>query len=137
MGSSQRRSNTAAERLFAVRLHKGGDITPCISTATPILGNIFDNTLNARATPSRCFKSDGLCSCDIHFQQHAVDGIDDSDNYAAILAGRRLHSSADYTAWKHRVGITTSDEVWVGQGVATSGTSDLLRVAPKAPSQPQ
>jgi hypothetical protein len=121
----------AGERLFAVRLHQGGDVTPCISTGEPVVGNIFEGTLFATEKPNRCFKSDGLCTCDLHFQQHVVHGVDDSVPFAQILAGKRLTSHEDYQLWKSENGIETSDETWAGQGAAVSGLGDLLRVAPK------
>lgn len=121
----------AADRLFAVRLHQGGDITPCISTAEPVLGNIFQNRLEVREGPNPCFKADGLCSCDIHFQQNVIDGVDDSDAFARIVSGEQVHSVDKWADWKTQNAIETSDAQWVGQGVGIDETHDLLRVAPK------
>ena len=122
----------AADRLFAVRLHKGGDITPCISVDRPVLGNIYKNTLIPREGPNNCFKFDGLCTCDVHFQQHIVIGVDDSENFAKIVMGERLHSAKWYDQWKSDNNIQTIDEIWAGQGVITPTRRDLLKKPPKS-----
>lgn len=117
---------SAADRIFATRLHQGGDITPCISTAGPHLGNIFENVLVARTGKKPCFKPDQMCSCDIHFQQDIVDRADDSMNFKRLLDGEQFSLSADYDGWKRVNSIATSDTTWVGQGVTTPTSNDLL-----------
>jgi len=121
----------AGSRLFAVRMHQGGNITPCISTDQPVFGNIYDETFYPRPSPSICFKNDGLCTCDIHFQQHVVHGVDDSENFSKILNGEKLNTNAIYNKWKSDNNIETSDDIWAGQGEEVSVEANLLRVAPK------
>lgn len=121
----------AGDRMFAARLHKGGDVTPCISVDKPVLGNVYANVLHDRPGLKNCYKADRICSCDVHFQQKIVDGVDDSEEFARILQGQGVHRADEYETWKHERQIETSDKVWVGQGVVTSAKGDLLRVAPK------
>ncbi|CAN5431413.1 hypothetical protein BH11PSE11_BH11PSE11_02520 [soil metagenome] len=106
----------AADSLYAVRLHQGGDITPCISTGLPVLGNIFENTLRTIPGMKACFKQDKVCSCDVHFQQNAVEGIDDSEDFAAILRGETRHRAKQYPQWLIQNEIKTNEGQWVGQG---------------------
>jgi MoaA/NifB/PqqE/SkfB family radical SAM enzyme len=120
----------AADRIFAARLHQGGDVTPCISTDRPVLGNVFQNTLEMLPGLKPCFRNDMVCSCDVHFQQRVVEGADDSEEFAGILAGAGVRRGADYEAWKRTNGVQTSDSTWVGQGVTVVTKEDLLRKAP-------
>ena len=121
----------AADRLFATRLHKGGDITPCISTDKPILGNIIGNTLSPILGEKPCFKSDSLCSCDVHFQQNIVRGVDDSHDFIQILKGAKPKRVSEFLEWKREHAVQTTDEFWVGQGEKVGGVEDLIRVAPR------
>jgi MoaA/NifB/PqqE/SkfB family radical SAM enzyme len=107
---------TAADRLYAVRLNQGGDITPCISTGRPILGNIFENKLRTIPGMKACFKPDNVCSCDVHFQQNVVEGIDDSEDFAAILRGETRQRAKQYPEWLARNEIVINENHWVGQG---------------------
>lgn len=127
----------AADRIFAARLHQGGDVTPCISTDRPVLGNVFQNTLKVLPGLKPCLRADQICSCDVHFQQNVVDGADDSDEFTEILAGRGRRRGADYAAWKAEHGVRTSDLTWVGQGVSVVTKEDLLRKAPAIPRAPK
>ncbi len=127
----QGRKCGAADQLFAARLHKGGNITPCISTDAPVLGNIFENKLSPLPGLKPCFKPDGICSCDIHFQQNIVQGADDSEEFAKILAGNGVKRATTYEEWKSQNELKTTNDIWVGQGVVLDGNEDLLRVAPK------
>ena len=127
----QGRQCEAGDRVFAARLHQGGDVTPCISTDKPVLGNIFDNTLKVLPGLKGCMRADRICSCDIHFQQRLVVGADDSAEFAEILAGRGVRRAGDYADWKAQNGIETSDQTWVGQGVSVFRKEDLLRKAPR------
>ncbi len=117
----------AGGALFATRLHMGGDITPCISTDGPVFGNIFTGEFNPGNAWNNCFKADGLCSCDIHFQQALVEGVDDHANYQEILRGNGQHLLGSYSDWKASNAIFTDDAVPVKQGVLTPAPSDLLR----------
>lgn|SRR3990167_270441 len=117
----------AAGSLFATRLHMGGDVTPCISTDGPILGNIYSGELESGNDWNNCFKPDSLCSCDIHFQQALVEGVDDHQNYQKILAGKGERLVKTYDEWKLSNGIVTDNAVPAKQGVVTPERSDLLR----------
>jgi MoaA/NifB/PqqE/SkfB family radical SAM enzyme len=123
---------SAADRIFAARLHQNGDVTPCISTDRPILGNVFANTLVTMPGLKGCMRPDQTCSCDIHFQQAIVEGADDSREFVSILHGNGQPRAADYEAWKERHGIETSSDHWTGQGVTVISSEDLLRKAPTA-----
>lgn len=121
----------AADRIFAARLHQGGDVTPCISTDRPVLGNVFQNVLNVIPGLKGCLRADQICSCDVHFQQRVVEGADDSEEFADILAGKASGRAQVYEAWKEANAIETSDLTWVGQGVTVVSKADLLRKAPR------
>jgi MoaA/NifB/PqqE/SkfB family radical SAM enzyme len=127
----------AADRIFAARLHQGGDVTPCISTDKPVLGNVFANTLKVLPGLKGCMRPDQICSCDVHFQQRVVDGADDSTEFEEILAGRGVRRGDDYAVWKADNGIATSDRTWVGQGVSVVTKEDLLRKAPAIQRTPR
>ncbi len=107
----------AADRLFATMLHRGGNITPCISTTGPVLGNILEGRLNPIEGPSYCFSDNNLCTCDIHFQQNVVLSADDSDNFSLILEGRGENLWSSYQNWRQVNGLTTSNREYAGQGV--------------------
>ena len=121
----------AADRIFAARLHQGGDVTPCISTDKPVLGNMFENTLTFLPGLKPCLRADQICSCDVHFQQRVVDGADDSQEFDLILHGEGVGRAGGYEEWKQRHHIQTSDRRWVGQGVSVVKKADLLRKAPR------
>ena len=76
----------AGSRLIAVNLQTGC-ITPCITVDRPLLGNIFENTLDLYDVPGKCPVSGIACICDIHYQQSVVSGIDDSAAFAAQKHG--------------------------------------------------
>lgn len=120
------RTCVAADRVFAARLSQGGDITPCISTGLPVLGNIFENRLEAIPGSKPCYKGDKICSCDVHFQQELVDGVSDREDFNAILQGQVRHRAAEYPQWLARNGIVTSNDHWVGQGTLAYETQGLL-----------
>ena len=103
----------AADRLYAARLHKGGDVTPCISTMTPVLGNIFENKLKSISGPNKCFKSDKLCTCDIHFQQNLVSDADDSQEFELILQGKANKLAPTYSEWKLENKVQTKNSQWL------------------------
>lgn len=117
----------AGGSLFATRLHMGGDITPCISTESPVFGNIFTGELTTANAWNNCFKPDGLCSCDIHFQQALVDGVDDHENYQNILRGNGERLAEAYAIWKAENSIVTDNATPTKQGVPTPLPSDLIK----------
>lgn len=127
----------AGDRIFAARLHQGGDVTPCISTDKPVLGNVFANTLKVLPGLKGCMRPDHICSCDIHFQQDIVKGADDSVEFEQILAGRGVRRGDAYADWKTENAISTSDRTWVGQGVSVVTKEDLLRKAPAVQRAPR
>lgn len=119
----------AGSRNFAARINQGGDITPCISSDAPVLGNILENRLAPLDGPALCRREDGVCTCDIHFQQHVVQGIDDSEDFASILRGNGPHRAGDYAAWKTRLGIETNTGAWWGQGTEVIPGAELREKA--------
>lgn len=116
----------AADRVFAARLNQGGDVTPCISAGLPVLGNVFRNELRWSPGVKPCYKQDKVCSCDVHFQQDIVEGISDSEDFAAILRGEQRKRQSDYREWLVRNNIVTSDRTWVGQGTLAHQTRGLV-----------
>lgn len=66
---------------------RSGDITPCITVRSPILGNIYDNQLELFDGLRECPKKGIACSCDVHFQQNIVADADDSANFSKIKRG--------------------------------------------------
>lgn len=116
----------AGSRIYACRVTQGGDITPCISTGKPILGNIFENRLQFREGQVGCFHPDQVCTCDIHFQQKIVADADDSVEFAHILEGRGINRAAEYSRWKAEYQLSTTDRFWTGQGAPVLRKKDLL-----------
>ena len=57
-----------------------GNILPCATVDRPLLGNLYDNTLNLMPGSIACL-------CDIHFQQDVVHGTDDRENFEAEKRG--------------------------------------------------
>jgi MoaA/NifB/PqqE/SkfB family radical SAM enzyme len=116
----------ASDRVFAARLSQGGDITPCISTGKPVLGNIFRNELQWIPGLKPCYKEDKVCSCDVHFQQELVEGISDAEDFNAILRGEQCKRQNEYQEWLVTNNIMTSDKTWVGQGTSAHKTYGLI-----------
>jgi hypothetical protein len=77
---------TARTDLMAVYL-RTGNITPCITTQGPILGNIYENTLTPIGHVIKCPLNNESCICDVHFQQAIVVGADDRAAFAAEKIG--------------------------------------------------
>ncbi len=65
-------------RIIAVHLPTG-DIWPCISVHTPVLGNVYEDRLNFLAGPISCPEAGIACVCDVHFQQNVVLGTEDNE----------------------------------------------------------
>jgi len=76
----------AGSRMISVDLRSGA-VTPCITVKSPILGNIFDNTLQLDSAPRPCPEAGVNCICDIHFQEDTVVGAEDSELFARVLKG--------------------------------------------------
>lgn len=110
----------AGSSLFASNISAGGDITPCISTDSPIIGNILRNELTEFHKEVACFKKDKVCSCDVHFQQDIVIGASDSKEFALIENGMGRSCIANWEKWKDKRNLKTTDKFFAGQG----GVSD-------------
>jgi organic radical activating enzyme len=67
----------AGSRLIGVYINTG-NITPCISVYSPIIGNIFEDRLNLFNSEIDCPQKNTPCICDIHFQQNIVRGVEDN-----------------------------------------------------------
>jgi organic radical activating enzyme len=66
----------AGSNIIAIDM-RTGVITPCISVDRPILGNIYNDTCTFLPSNISCPLAGVSCSCDIHFQQNIVCGVDD------------------------------------------------------------
>lgn len=76
----------AGSRLISVNLQTG-NITPCITVDRPSLGNLFADTLELGTGLAPCPVRSVACLCDVHFQQAIVEGVDDSEAFAAQKRG--------------------------------------------------
>ncbi len=77
---------TAGSDMISINM-RTGQITPCITVASPRLGNIYDNTLTLMPGAIACPSRGVACLCDIHFQQSIVQGADDRHNFEAEKRG--------------------------------------------------
>lgn len=68
----------AGTKIIAVDL-QSGNITPCITIASPVIGNIHANELSLGASPIACPKAGVNCVCDIHYEQDIIIGAEDSE----------------------------------------------------------
>lgn len=68
----------AGKDIIAIDM-RTGHITPCVTVQQPIMGNIYDNTLNLFESEIKCPEPGVPCVCDIHYQQSIIPGSDDSD----------------------------------------------------------
>lgn len=68
----------AGSKIIAVDF-QSGNITPCITLASPIIGNIHQNYLERNDAPIKCPKPGINCVCDIHFQQNIIIGAEDNN----------------------------------------------------------
>jgi organic radical activating enzyme len=64
-----------------------GAITPCITVAAPLLGNIFEDRLELESAPITCPKPGIDCICDVHFQQDIVPIAADRERFQTQLHG--------------------------------------------------
>jgi hypothetical protein len=77
---------TAGSALIYVDM-RTGNILPCATVDRPLLGNLYDNTLNLMPGSIACPRRGITCLCDIHFQQDVVHGADDRENFEAEKRG--------------------------------------------------
>lgn len=116
----------AGSRLFATRFHEGFDITPCVSTGGPVLGNILANTLKPVAGPMPCFDKNKLCTCDIHFQQNLIEEARDAEKYYKQLNGFCESVTLDeYENWKNKHALKTTSGIHV-QGKLVKNFNSLI-----------
>ncbi len=64
-----------------------GDISPCASMTTPVLGNIYEDRLDFMPPSIVCPAKGIACLCDTHFQHSVVTGADDRRYFEAELQG--------------------------------------------------
>lgn len=76
----------AGSKLIAIDM-KTGDITPCITTNEPKLGNLYEAKLElCRNEPGPCFEPGVRCSCDIHTQQNMIVGAEDNQQFELMAS---------------------------------------------------
>jgi organic radical activating enzyme/precorrin-6B methylase 2 len=71
---------SAGSHVIAVHLPTG-EIWPCISVHSPVLGNVYENRLTLFDTAIACSEAGIACICAIHFQQTIVSGTSDRDRF--------------------------------------------------------
>ena len=76
----------AGSKVIAVNLQTG-NITPCISVATPLLGNLFEERLNLSSSQIACPQAGINCVCDCHYQQNIVIGTEDNEVFENLKKG--------------------------------------------------
>jgi organic radical activating enzyme len=77
---------SAGSKLMSIDM-RTGEITPCITVSSPVLGNIYENRLKLFDGLGECPKKGIACSCDIHFQQNIVSEVHDSANFEKLKLG--------------------------------------------------
>jgi len=103
-----------------------GDIWPCISTQTPVLGNIYTDQFSPLKAPIVCPKAGEIaCFCDIHYQQNIVIGSDDRQCFERAQAGfvkpipipeqnqRLKERKLKFTKAPQRIGEVVDDQVLI------------------------
>jgi MoaA/NifB/PqqE/SkfB family radical SAM enzyme len=106
----------AGTKVIAVNLQTG-DITPCISTSTPLLGNIFDGRLDLMTSEITCPEPGINCTCDVHFQQDIIAGAEDGRNFEDMKRTGRApdFSEAGFLALPKRgISFRTSSKSGIG-----------------------
>jgi len=116
----------AGSRLFATRFHDNFNVSPCITIGTPIIGNILDDWLSPYSGGVSCLNNNILCTCDIHFQQGIVSGVDDSHNYEQQLNGFTTSVVDTYDTWKNNHNIKTKTGIHV-QGANVHTKAGLVK----------
>jgi organic radical activating enzyme len=76
----------AGSKVIAANLQTG-DITPCITVHSPVIGNVFRDELRLKKKAIKCPKAGINCVCDIHFQHHIVIGADDREGFERQKSG--------------------------------------------------
>ena len=95
----------AGSKVIAVNLQTG-NITPCISTSLPLLGNIFDDKLDLMTSEIVCPQSGINCTCDVHFQQDVVIGAEDTQSFEHMKrTGKAPGGSEERISTLQRMGI--------------------------------
>jgi MoaA/NifB/PqqE/SkfB family radical SAM enzyme len=78
---------TAGRDLISIDM-RTGNITPCISVSQPVLGNLYDDTLELSDKPRKCPAEGSIgCICEIHFHEDIVNGAHDSVAFAEAKGG--------------------------------------------------
>lgn len=70
----------AGGKIIGVDL-QSGNITPCITMAEPIIGNVHRDELSLTAGAKPCPKKGINCVCDIHYEQDIVIGAEDGEYF--------------------------------------------------------
>jgi pyruvate-formate lyase-activating enzyme len=70
----------AGSHMIAVHLPTG-EIWPCISVHSPVLGNIYEDRLTLFDKAISCPEAGIACICDVHFQQNIVHRAEDLDRF--------------------------------------------------------
>lgn len=76
----------AGSKIIGVDL-QSGNITPCITMAEPVIGNVHKNELSLTSGASPCPKKGINCVCDIHYEQDIVIGAEDGAYFSRQKAG--------------------------------------------------
>lgn len=77
---------SAGSKLISIDM-RTGEITPCITVSSPVLGNIYENRLEMFEGMRKCPMRGIACSCDVHFQQNIVSEAHDSANFLKLKLG--------------------------------------------------
>jgi predicted O-methyltransferase YrrM len=77
---------SAGSHVIAVHLPTG-EIWPCISVHSPVLGNVYEDRLTLFDAAIACPEAGIACICDIHFQQDIVSGTNDRDRFERQKSG--------------------------------------------------
>jgi hypothetical protein len=76
----------AGSNIIAVNL-QSGNVTPCITVGSPVLGNLFENRLALYAEHIGCPSAGINCICDVHFQQDIIVGAEDYSHFEVQRGG--------------------------------------------------
>ena len=112
----------AGSDIFAVYM-RTGNVTPCISVSTPVIGNIYDDWLKPFNQSIHCPQAGISCICDIHFQQAIVDGADDSVAFSKQKRG--FVSPVDTSQLRRQIGLAGLNFANVTPRIGQTNTADL------------
>jgi pyruvate-formate lyase-activating enzyme len=76
----------AGSRIIAAWLPTG-EIWPCISVHSPVLGNVYEDRLTLLDSVIDCPAAGIACICDTHFQQDIVLGTEDHERFESLKSG--------------------------------------------------